>query len=150
MCLNCMGTLSEILLHNLPQVNRQNFSSCILSKHIFNTQPIFTKPPKTIQHMSHNVVDRPIVLGPQEKETIKKKLLDRCHCLIQEELGEDGTIVPSHFFGQEDAEKIVNNLNTIHNPVDMNFIIKGKAFRGQVGVLFITLNEFRSNPECSR
>ncbi|WAQ87544.1 hypothetical protein PtA15_8A448 [Puccinia triticina] len=75
------------------------------------------------------------------KEVLKK---DCCN-FIEKAVGTGGTIVARRFFGENEAEAIVKNINNICDAEQMRDVIRGEAFDGQVDALMHSINHFLNN-----
>jgi hypothetical protein len=144
MCSNCMGHLVKPFVQNLKNINRSNFSDYVLNKVRLELQPT------SMCHNNHSkglkrTIEKPIKIKKEEMLILKDTLKKDCHDFIESSVGTGGTIVPSRFFSDSEAQAIVRNINHICDESDMRRVINGEVFRGQIKVLMRTLEEFKRN-----
>ncbi|KAA1106840.1 hypothetical protein PGTUg99_015720 [Puccinia graminis f. sp. tritici] len=144
MCSNCMGDMGKLLVQNLKNVNQTNFSDYILNKVLMDPNGSGTAHSNKSDGTGvKQTIENPIKLKKEEQTVLKEMLKRDCHDFITKTVGKGGTIVPGRFFGDSKAQAIVRNINQIVDASDMQRIIKGKAFWGQVKLLMTTVERFK-------
>ncbi|KAI7960605.1 hypothetical protein MJO29_005673 [Puccinia striiformis f. sp. tritici] len=88
----------------------------------------------------------PVKLSKEKLIILKETLQKDCHKLIEKAVGTGGTIVARRFFGTTEADLIVNNINKICDRHDMEVVIGGKGFDGQIDALMESMENYINDP----
>ncbi|EFP84707.2 uncharacterized protein PGTG_10866 [Puccinia graminis f. sp. tritici CRL 75-36-700-3] len=140
MCSNCMEHAGKVLVQNLPNLNKDNFTDYTLNRVALNA--VATTETKRKYTINQN--------GPTTKkqervrlEPLKKILQETFNNFYLNMYGESGSLVPSDLFGDLEVEAIINYFGQIQSKHDLRQVIKGEMVKGQLEVLMKSIEGYR-------
>jgi hypothetical protein len=149
LCSNCEIQVGKLLIENLKRLNQSNFSDYVLNLHsMMPGNPTACKAQKKALRVTNaqtKTQDHPMKLSNDETKVLKEMLIRNCHQFIKNLVPAGGMITARRFFGENEANAIARNLKK-HGSVDnMEKVIGGELFLGQVEALIGWVEEFKRN-----
>ncbi|KAI9602451.1 hypothetical protein H4Q26_001740 [Puccinia striiformis f. sp. tritici PST-130] len=109
-----------------------------------STNPTFNQ--KKLATTSKKVRLVPFKLFKEKLIILKETLQKGCHKLIEKTVETGGTIVARRFFRTTEAHLIVKNISNICDRHDMEVVIGGEAFNGQINTLMESMGNYINDP----
>ncbi|KAA1098389.1 ATP-dependent DNA helicase sgs1 [Puccinia graminis f. sp. tritici] len=142
-CSNCETEKSDRLLEHLVHANLSNFDS-ILDDTFSTSQPYnlrhkYPQKKTTMRKRKFTEAD------DQEISDFSARLVGDLSQHYDDHIAPEGTILASHFFGEEDCKAILASIDSIYSGNDLRGVIGGDCFPGESDWIYQWLCDFKSS-----